>query len=332
MVRGPVLVTGATGGLGRVLVPALLARGVPVVATGRNSGIGATLTAAGACFLPADLVHDDLAALTDGVETVFHLAALSSPFGREEDFIAANVIATQRLLHAAQETGCRRFIVTSTPSIYACAKDQVGITEASPLPSRLANAYARTKLAAERLVLAAHSEAMACIALRPRAIIAPHDTALLPRLLRAAKKGVMPLPHGGRALIEPTDARDLVAALLAAEANAQQAGGRAYNISGGVPVRLRDMVEGVFAWLDQDMRLISLPRSLLLAAGTGLEQVASLCRMAEPPLTAYGALILGWSQTFDLTAARQALGWAPKHHPLEALRWALSERFLCDRL
>jgi len=313
------------------MVTELLARGHPVIATGRNGTIGARLAAMGARFCPSDLARDDLTGLLDGVAHVFHLAALSAPYGREADFVATNVLATRRLLDAARAAGCASFVFTSTPSIYARPQDQIGITETTSLPPKLANAYARTKLAAEQAVLDAHGTAMACIALRPRAILSPFDTALLPRLLRAADKGVMPLPHDGRALLEPTDARDVVSALLAAQARAVDAGGRAYNISGGVAVSLRDLVTHLFGLLGKEVRLQPVPRCLLLAMGTVMERLAATMRLPEPPLTAYGALILGYSQTFDLSSARQSMDWAPRHHPFDSMAWVLSERLSCDK-
>ncbi|MDR2213124.1 MAG: NAD(P)-dependent oxidoreductase, partial [Pseudomonadales bacterium] len=214
MVSGPVLVTGATGGLGRVLVAELLATGREVVATGRNPDIGTALQAGGARFIRADLTGDDLNKLCENAGTVFHLAALSAPWGPHAAFIAANVMATQRLLETARRQGCSRFIFASTPSIYTAARHQLQLDENSPLPRRYANSYAATKHAAERAVLAAAHEGFSTLALRPRAVIRPYDTVLLPRLLRAAKRGVMPLPGWGKALIEPTDARDAARAAL----------------------------------------------------------------------------------------------------------------------
>lgn len=331
MVKPSILVTGATGGLGRVLVAELLARGNKVIATGRNQRIGALLEATGAQFVPADLAHDDLSPMMHDVTSVFHLAALSAPFGRTQDFISANITATERLMDASRKASCSRFIFTSTPSIYAQPQDQIAITEATALPVKLANGYAHTKLEAERAVLSNHCSSMACIALRPRAILSPCDTALLPRLLRAAEMGVMPLPYAGRALIEPTDARDVVEALLAAQAVAPEAGGRAYNISSGTAVYLRDLLTHLFQHLGKNVHLLPVPRRALLAVGTLLEHLSIASRTSEPPITAYGALILGWSQTFDLTAARTALGWIPRHHPFDSIQWALSERPLCDK-
>ena len=322
MVSAQVLVTGATGGLGRVLVARLLAEGREVIALGRNHQIGARLTAQGARFVAADLCDPAANLPLKGVETVFHLAALSAPWGAEAEFVTANLTATERLLQATQAAGAARFIYTSTPSIYARARDQLGLTEQSPLPPRFANAYARTKLRAEAAVLTAARAVFHTTALRPRAIIAPHDNALLPRLLRAAETGRMLLPRGGRALIEPTDARDVVSALLAAEARSHVVNGQALNISGGAPVSLRALVEQVFAELGKPVRLIPLPARLVLGAGALAEALAR----REPVITRYAAMALGWSQTFDLAAARLALGWEPRHHPFAAVSWALAER------
>ncbi|MFX5210832.1 NAD-dependent epimerase/dehydratase family protein, partial [Acinetobacter baumannii] len=89
-----------------------------------------------------------------------------------------------------------------------------------------------TKFAAERLVIAADAPGFRTVAIRPRAIVGPHDTVLLPRVLRAARQGRFPLPGGGASLIEPTDVRDAAAAFVAADRHRAQAGGRAVNVSG----------------------------------------------------------------------------------------------------
>lgn len=326
MVTGAVLVTGATGGLGRILTARLQADGRAVLATGRNAAIGAALTGPTVRFAPADLTRDPLEPLLDGVQTVFHLAALSAPWGRKSDFQAANIDATARLLDAARKSGCRRFVFASTPSIYTRATDQLDLTEQSPLPDRFANTYAATKHVAERLVLSAARDGFATVALRPRAVIGPHDTVLLPRLLRAARKGVLPLPGGGRALVEPTDARDVAHAFTAAERRAEAVSGQAFNISGGVALSVARLADLVFARLGRQVRIIDIPAGLAVAAAGLAEGVARLSpSQAEPILTPYGAMVLGWSQTFDMTAAREALNWTPRRHPAESVAWALAE-------
>jgi len=304
----------------------LQADGRAVVASGRNREVGAALSAAGVRFMPADLTRDRLEPLVKGVDTIFHLAALSSPWGDPAAFEAANILATKRLIDAARSASCRRFLFASTPSIYTRTADQLGLTEASALPSGFANAYARTKYAAERIVLAASAPGFATVALRPRAIISPFDMALLPRLLRAAEKGVLPLPSGGRALIEPTDARDATRAFIAAESAASAISGQVLNISGGVPLPVRDVARHLFTRLERTVQIVNIPRWAALF-GAGVAEVVANARSGrpEPKITRYGATVLGWSQSFDLTAARTALAWQPLHEPLDAIDWALNE-------
>lgn len=133
-----------------MLVERLIDLGYEVRATGRRVDIGAELAETGAQFIGCDLATESLEPITAGVATIFHLAALSSPWGRREAFERANVTATQRLLVAARSSGCSTFVFASTPSIYTHPSDQMALTEATPLPSRFANHYARTKFAAER--------------------------------------------------------------------------------------------------------------------------------------------------------------------------------------
>ena len=306
------------------MVERLFADGHDVVATGRNKAIGSML---GNCtFMAADLAHGELHPLMDKVKTIFHLAALSSPWGRREDFELANIQATKRLLAAAQARDVQKFVFASTPSIYTDAKAQLNITEQTPLPRKFANDYAATKYAAEQLVLG-HQGTMQTIALRPRAIVSAYDTALFPRLIRASEGGSMPLPGRGDALIELTDARDVVSAFIAAAERVAELRGHVFNISGGSPRRFADIVAYVFKTLNRDVRFVPLDAKLLLALGGFIERVAKLLPgQPEPPLTSYSAMALGWSQTFDLSAAKSALLWQPQFSPEQAIDWALGAK------
>lgn len=318
------LVTGATGGLGRELVGQLVAAGYAVRATGRDARIGATL---GTEFVAADLVRDPIEPLVRDIDVVFHLAALSSPWGREADFRAINVDATTRLLDAARKAGVGAFIQASTPSLYTRYGDTLRITEDTPLPARFINAYAATKYEGECAVLAANTAEFRTVALRPRAIVGPHDTVLLPRLLRAARRGRLALPNGGKALIELTDVRDVATAFLRADQRCEQAGGLAVNISSGDPRPLRELLEAIFARTGQKVRLRSVPIGVALAAAGAMEWVAALLPgRPEPPLTRYSVAALGYSQTMQLGFARKRLDWTPLRRAEEIIDHALAGR------
>ena len=58
-----------------------------------------------------------------------------------------------------------------------------------------------------------------------------------------------------------------------------------------------------------------------------MEGVANLLPgQPEPPLTRYSAMALGWSQTFDLSAVKDALQWQPHFSPEQAIDWALGTK------
>jgi len=143
-----VLVTGAGGYLGRVLVPRLRAEGHDVVEL-RRSGAG------GAGIRIADL-RDAAAvreALGDGpFDGVCHLAAATRARASYDDplgFYATNVAGTIALLQAVTAAGARpRVVLASTGAVYAARPEP--LDEAAPIAP--ATPYARTKRAAEDCV------------------------------------------------------------------------------------------------------------------------------------------------------------------------------------
>lgn len=322
MVARRAFVTGATGGLGRSLVPALLSQGYEVLALGRNLEIGKELLEAGSAFVAHDLTTPIDPALMNDIDVVFHLAALSSPWGRSEAFEAINVTATESLCRAAREAEVGCFIFTSTTSIYAASCDRLNIKETDPHATPFANNYARTKFDAEQIVHG--TKGLFRIVIRPRAIVGPDDTVLLPRLMAALERPFFPLPNHGRALIELTDVRDVVAALISADEHRVAADGLAFNISGGQPLELRQILLDLANNLDVEIKTVPIPAVIMAGMSHLLQFGARLWPgQPEPPLTPYTVKTLAFSQTFDLSRARDVLGWSPNYTPREAIRATL---------
>jgi len=325
MVARHALVTGATGGLGRSLVPALIRAGYKVRATGRNAELGAILEKDGAEFISADLraplPHD----LLSGIDTIFHLAALSSPWGLRKEFETVNIDITNRLLEKARQKNTETFIFTSTPSVYTGSSDRLDLSEDDNLAAPFANHYALTKYIAENNVIAANSDSLQTAVLRPRAITGPNDTVLLPRLLRAANSGYMPLPNNGRAKIELTDIRDVVSALVKADQTRDKANGHVFNISSAQPRPLRDLLKLIFSSLDKNVRFISQPGGVFIGTAGILEILSSIIPgRPEPLATRYSMKALAYSQTFDISKARAFLNWSPRFTPEETIEFALA--------
>lgn len=313
-----ILVTGATGGIGRTLVPLLASRGLDVVATGRDAGIGGTLAGGRVRFVPLDLVRDELAPLVAGSNIVIHLAARSSPWGPLASFRSDNVAATARLLDAAARAGAARFVHASTPAIFSERRHRLGLRGRSGPAARPMNFYARTKLEAERLVMA--ERRMATIVLRPSAVLGPDDNAILPRLMRVLSRGILPVGNGGAAVFHPTDVRDAAEAFAAAALGASPSG--IANIAGREPVRIVEMAQALADRLGIMLRVKQVPEPLLHALASAAE-LAGRAAGREPPLTRYSVSTLSWSRSFELDEAEALLGWRPSFGPWDSLEHAV---------
>ena len=219
-----VLVTGATGFLGREVVRRLLAdQGQYVVtATGRDIGKGAELEAIGARFVRADLSERAaVIALCAGQDAVVHCAALCKPWPSAQlcrtsaAHEAANVAATAHVLAGCAAGGVHRLIHVSTPSLYfnpsspaTAAMGLQGVPEWVVLPSCSSQLthYAKTKLDAEAHVQAfafAHgASAPTTVVLRPRALIGPGDPTILPRVVDGLRSARLPVVGGGHSACE----------------------------------------------------------------------------------------------------------------------------------
>jgi nucleoside-diphosphate-sugar epimerase len=143
---------------------------------------------------------------------------------------------------------------------------------------------------------------------------------ILPKLAALAARQRMPLPGGGRAMVEFTDLRDAAEAILLAEERAPDIGGIAINISGGQPVAVREVAQRLAAVLGTSPKLVDLPMPLARGLAVMAEGLARLMRSAgEPVLTPYTLATLAYSQSFDMAPAERLLGFRPRHDALETL-------------
>lgn len=307
-----ILVTGATGFIGGHVARRLVDTGHTVIATGRNAARLATMGARSRA-MAADLASAPLEPLLQGCDAVVHCAALSSPWGRRKDFQSANVLATERLLAAARRERVPRFVHLASPSIYFRFRDQFGVGEEFQPPRRWITEYARSKWESECKVRAASGNDLQTLILRPRAVFGEGDNAILPRILAVAAHGRFPLVDGGRALIDVTHVDNLVDLIATCVTMELPGNGRAYNVSNGEPVRVRALLETLFAALGYPVRMTTAPRAPLLALAALSEYVARLRPgRPEPRLTRYGIGVLGYSQTLDIARARRDLHYTPR--------------------
>ena len=315
------LVTGGGGFLGSAIVRLLLARGDRVRSLSR--GFHHALHALGVYQCRGDVADDfEVNRAVRGCDIVFHVAAKAGVWGRYDDYHRTNVVGTDNVLDACRVWGIRRLVYTSSPSVVFDGRDMEGANESAPYPTHYDAYYPQTKALAERRVLAANGPELATIALRPHLIWGPGDNQLVPRILARARR----LRRIGTAnkLIDSIYIDNAAAAhLLAADRLTPGApcAGRAYFLSNGEPLPLWDLVNRILAAADLPPVTKTIPAGVAYAVGWFLEMVYGLLHIRrEPPLTRFVARELTTAHWFDLSAARNDLGYRPLVSIDEGLR------------
>jgi len=184
-----ILVTGASGFIGRPLVAALLRAGYAVrAATRRQVSFPDSVEVA---IVPDFLYPIDWNPVLRGVDIIVHLAGMVHSKVSEtaySQFDQINWIATQRLAHAAKEAGIERFVYISSVRAQVGASALQTVREQDePCPT---NQYGRSKLAAEQAIRAA---GVPFTIFRPVVIYGPHPKGNMRTIVQLARSS-LPLP------------------------------------------------------------------------------------------------------------------------------------------
>ncbi len=152
-------VTGATGFIGSHVVRELVERGAEV----RTQRV--------------DLLDPPgLERALDGCDAVVHVAALYSYDADPEMIERVNVEGTQNVIEACIRRGVRRLVYTSTAGTCGPVPGREATEADEPPAWELRVPYKRTKLAAERVVLAASSDGLDAVVVNPTTPIGEGDT------------------------------------------------------------------------------------------------------------------------------------------------------------
>ena len=315
-----VFVTGGSGFVGRNLIRRLKRDGVAVAALARSETAANVVAGLGAVPVRGDLL--DEASLVDGMqgcEIVFHSAATVDDWGPRELFWRINVEGTEVALRAAAKAGVEGFIHVGTEAIYADGhSDLTNLTETSPLPNKPLPRYPMTKLEAERRVLAANTQSLRCVSVRPRLIWGNDDSSVLPKILEQVAAGKFVWPDHGNALTSSCHVDNVCEGLVLA---AQKGlGGEAYFVTDGKPHSYRDFLGAQFIVHGYNVPKKSVP----------LVVASSFARISEwswehlhlpgaPPVHRLMIELGAKPVTIDDRKAREQLGYQPIVRPADVL-------------
>ncbi|MBI2912135.1 MAG: NAD-dependent epimerase/dehydratase family protein [Chloroflexi bacterium] len=314
--------TGATGLVGQHLVEALQQVGDEVRALVRPSSALPDAWAPGIQTCLGDLLHPDGVGLyLEGVDVVYHCAARLAVGGSRAAYWPLNVDANRALLQAAAARGVRRFVFVSSIAAYGVSGHLV--PEEQPLLAR--DPYGGSKAAAEEIVGREEFGRVERVIVRPCLVYGPGDRFFLPRVAPLARRlGWLPVPlaGGGMGTLDLVHAADVAMALVLA-GRCPVAAGRAYNVTGGDPRPLRQILEILFRAAGRRLRVAPVPRGAVALALKGL----GLLSRGERPRGR--GVLAGNHHCFDISRVQAELGYRPRVRLEEALpaavRLALAE-------
>ena len=303
-----VLVTGATGFTGGHLARHLLARSHQVRALVRDPQRADALKNAGIELARGDLRDAaSLAAAVKDVSVVYNIAALYREAGLPDDtYFEVNARAVAALIASAAAAGVRRVVHCSTVGVHGDVGPGVANEDAPFAPG---DVYQRSKVEGERLAREAErAHTVEVVIARPTGIYGPGDRRLL-KLFRGVARHRFVYLGSGRISYHLTYVEDVAEGLrLCGEV--AQAAGRSYIIGGPETQTLTEIVDRIAAVERVPAPTLHLPVWPVWIAGAMCE---AICRPfgVEPPLYRRRVDFFTKSRAFDISRARQELGFRP---------------------
>ncbi len=253
-----------------------------------------------------------------GSDTVFHLAAFVSDFGKKEDFIRYNFEATKALLDQSISEGVKKFVYLSTSSVvwrsdFWDVHKILDIDESYPYPDTYNDYYNESKSMAEKLVLSYNNRnGLKTTVIRPSGVWGAGDTVILPRILKAAHKGML-IPAGdGKGLVSPCHIDNLIDGTVLA-ANSDKSSGNIYFINDGRSINHIEFISMLLkaSGIEWSPKMF-IPYKLGYAIASLLELSYRIAGMTKPPVvTRFAVAAIAGSRTYSIKNAKKDLGYKP---------------------
>jgi nucleoside-diphosphate-sugar epimerase len=310
-----VLVTGATGFTGGHLARALKARGCDVAAMVRpstrsaGSGPAGELERDGIRLVDGDLGEpSSLASAVSGIDVVYNIAALYRQAALPDSvYHQVNGTAVGQLIEAAAAAGVRRVVHCSTVGVHGDIEHPPANEDAPLAPG---DVYQVSKVEGERSARDAASRTkMDVVIARPSGIYGPGDRRLL-KLFRGVARRRFVILGDGKIFYHLTHIDDLVEGFrLCGEV--PRAAGRTYILAGAETPTLNDLAALIAQEAGVPPPSVHLPVWPFWLAGAACEALCAPFGL-EPPIYRRRVDFFTKSRAFDITRAREELGYAPR--------------------
>ncbi|THB78991.1 MAG: NAD-dependent epimerase/dehydratase family protein [Desulfobulbaceae bacterium] len=306
-----VLVTGATGYTGMVLVKKLLDSGCQVRVIARRSSDAGVLSSMDITWFRGEISDEHLIAeAVDGVEYIFHVAAaFREAKNTRETYWNVHVRSTMLLAQeAVKQEHFKRFVHVSTIGVH-------GHIESPPAdesyPFDPDDDYQRTKAEAERWLVQFGSEQnLPYTIIRPCAIYGPGEKRLL-KIFKMASKKLFLILGSGKCWYHLVHVEDLTSAILQAAVKSE-ALSEVFIIGSSEPITLERLAHKIANSYGLELRIIRLPIRPFFLLGDLCEKV---CRPfgIEPPIYRRRVAFYSKDRFFSVNKMKNVLGYQPKY-------------------
>jgi len=304
-----VFITGATGFLGAAVARALALEGHEVHALARPAADRSVLDGTPITWHDGDVtVPTSLRGAMDGAAWIIHAAGrLGQPGVPKEEYHRVHVEGTRNVMAAALAMSSQaRVLHVSTTGVLGPVPGSPAMEDAPYAP---ANAYERSKAAAEQVALEFSLRGLPVAICRPGFVYGPGDRHVL-GLFRAIRSGRFFFIDGGRHTCHPTFISDVASGMLLCLRHGR--GGATYNIVGPRAVTFKELGRTIAAALGVKTPRLALPRWSAMLAAAGLE-LLGWASSRKPPLSRTGVAFFSEDRSYSWLRAHNELGYTPEY-------------------
>lgn len=311
-----IFVTGASGFIGSHLVRKLKVRGFETTLLLRDEKKKKKFESLGANVVIGDITQPKSFQNELKLhETVIHLAAIRSNWGREEDFKKTNSEAIKNLF--VPKSKIKHVIITS--SVYTMGNlTKIPADENNPLHAK--DIYGRTKVLAEKYTHQySKKTSIPFTIIRPSIVYGPgdNDVGMINKMTRLIREKKLPVIGTGKNLLHLIYIEDLVNGYIKAIENGGK--NQTFILAGEQPIEFMELVNLIknelnVRYKDRHfnkflIRLVSLVFEKIYRLLSGL--IPSLLKM-ESPLSVIKVDTISNNWYYDITKAKTELGFKPK--------------------
>ena len=304
-----VFITGATGFIGSYLARRLAFLGYKLKCLARQTSDLSILNSLSASITIADITdRDAIRKAIEGVDIVYHSAALVGEWISKDVAIDVNIKGTQNLLEASLDAKVKRFVHVSSLAVLGMKHHHNTPADA---PYRLTgDIYSDTKIGSEKMVMDFyHRYGVPVVIVRPGFVFGPGDRRFLPRLLDLLKKRKFVFLGDGKNIMNIVYIDNLIDVLIQAGLR-KEAIGLIYNVTNKDKVTMRDFVYMICDILKLERPAKSIPFPLAKFIASNLERYSRLTNKKEPPfLTKARVKVAGLNLDFDISRTIEELGY-----------------------